>query len=138
MSLNSGNGISRLVRLPVSDAERGIYVFGDSEAFADWLSQIQRPSKLVLTAALDSIARYSLSDLTRAGHLFKKLAGTEPPIYEIRKNQARLLCCMMGANIVILHWLAKKKDKLAPEDVKKAERLAREVFSYVEKNWPDF
>ena len=62
-----------------------------------------------------------------ASHLFKRLSGEATGLCEIRKDQAKLLCCMLGRDIVVLHWIAKKKDELEERHIRKALRLAKEL-----------
>jgi len=107
---------------------RSVYVVGALEKLIQWMLQLTRPKPAVLLRTTQWLADQPLSILQQAPHIWKHERGTSPPIYVIRKDQARLYCCLKGQDIVILCWAVKKRDKADPADLRRAERLAREII----------
>lgn len=58
------------------------------------------------------------------GEHFKKLAGTE--LWEFKRFQVRMLCCMKGPEAVLCYGLIKKQDRHRSSDLRKAEQLCAE------------
>ncbi len=113
----------------VKGQSRSIYVVGTSESLMRWMQQLTRPKQVVLLRIMQWVADQPLSVLHNAQHIWKFERGTSPPIYVIRKDQARLYCCLQGQDIVILCWAEKKQNKADPQVLLKAERLAREIIN---------
>ncbi len=52
---------------------------------------------------------------------FKKVEGN---IWEFKSFQVRILCALVGRNVIILtHGFTKKKDKTPPNEIEKAKEL---------------
>lgn len=101
----------------------------DPDALHDWMQNLQRPPQLVLQAAIQRVADFAEVELRRTGGLWKMLKGTDPPIFEVRRDQARLYCCRKGADIVILAWEQKKRKASDLRAISLAERLAKEILN---------
>jgi len=54
---------------------------------------------------------------------FKKVEGR---IWEFKKHQIRILCYQSGRDWVLTHGLRKKKDKLPPKEIERANRIMEE------------
>lgn len=107
---------------------RSVYVVGALEDLKQWMQPLTRPTPAVLLRTIQWLADRPLSILQHTQQIWKLERGTSPPIYVIRKDQARLYCCLKGQDIVILCWAVKKRDKADPADLRRAERLAREII----------
>jgi hypothetical protein len=106
---------------------RSIYVVGAIENLMYWMQGNSRPNPAILLSKIEWLANQPFSTLQHARMIWKLERGTSPPVYVIRKDQARLYCCLKGQDIVILCWAVKKQDKADPQNLRRAERLAREI-----------
>jgi hypothetical protein len=62
---------------------------------------------------------------------FKPLAKTDPPLVEFKKGQARVFAFYNGAGVlVLLDGVIKKKDKLDPIDIARAQRIRAEHINH--------
>jgi len=112
--------------LYLSGAFRNVYVYGSRMDFARFLAKLTRPPAGAAHAAIRKVADYDRNSLFQS-ETFKPVTGSNPRIWEIRKDQMRLLCCFKDGDIVILNWVQKKRDRLDPTDVERALRLAKEI-----------
>lgn len=106
---------------------RSVFVVGALEDLMQWMQRLTRPKQAVLLRTIEWLADQPLPILQQVQHIWKHERGTSPPIYVIRKDQARLYCCLQGQDIVILCWAVKKSDKADPQELRRAERLANEI-----------
>lgn len=104
--------------------ERVIYVYDSSEAFRAWCEGLERPPLKVLMRVIKLVADLPFASLMANSQIFKPLAGTKPKLFEIKRDQARLYCCLHKGDIVILAWEQKKQIRATPEVLKRAQRLA--------------
>jgi hypothetical protein len=89
---------------------------------------MQRPPAAAIAKAIEKVADRTDDNLRRSPGLWKMLKGTNPTLFEIRRDEARLYCCMQGADIVILAWEHKKRDRSDNRAIARAERLAKEIL----------
>ena len=67
----------------------------------------------------------------RNAEQFKPLAGTDPPLVEFKKGQARVFAFYNGAGVAVLtHGAIKKKDRLDPAEIDRAHRIRTEHLSH--------
>ena len=118
---------SRQLYLIAKGQYRSILLFGDYDSFVKWIVKGNRPMPKVLQSTISGLAEQPDLQLFSAWNVFKPLSGNAHGLWEIRKDQARLLCCLRGRDIVILHWFAKKKNEIDERDINKALRILKEV-----------
>jgi phage-related protein len=112
----------------VQGQQRAVYLYGFRKDFDGWAEGHQRPTAARLLAAIDYLADAPLAQLQHQQKLWKYVTATNPKIYELRKDQARLYCCLRGQDIVILVWAVKKQPRADPAVIRLAERRAKEVL----------
>lgn len=77
---------------------------------------------------LRNLAGRSNAELLTAGYMWKYETGTDPKIFVIKRDQARIYCCMKANDIVVLGWDEKKQNKADQQLLRRMQKLAREVL----------
>lgn len=110
---------------------RSIVVAGEGDELRKWIMRSgNRPHPNVLLAAIQRVADLSHESLMKHRDLFKHLTGTNPKLFEIRKDQARLLCLQLkSGDLLVVHWIIKKTGKIPASDLQTAQRRAKEYLS---------
>jgi len=108
--------------------ERAVYVYGSCKKLREWMLGLKRPPERTLIGLIDKLAERPVADLVRARKIWKPVTDTDPKLYEIRKDQVRLLCVLDGNDIVIVDWFEKKKPRIPQNVLRRAERRAKEVL----------
>lgn len=117
-----------MVTLLYSGESRSVWLFGSPSAWRNWIEKLQRPPSRLVLSKLEVLADLPLEQLVLRQRIWKYEAGTEPKIYAIKVDQARLYCCLRGQDIVILDWDSKKASKANPLILHRAEQRARKVI----------
>jgi len=59
---------------------------------------------------------------------FKRIEGTD--FFEFKRFQTRFICFMQpGGKVILTHGFTKKRDKISPEEIRKAYRIKEEHLS---------
>lgn len=107
---------------------RSIYVYGSCEDFLDWAAKSNRPPMPRLREAIVWVADRTIEELMLGKKIWLPVQGSEPKLYEIRKDQARVYCCFCKKGIVMLDWDIKKQRKASKAVLARAVRRAEEVL----------
>ena len=104
-------------------------MYGKEKEFWDWLDSISRPKASELLKAVDKVVDMPRKQLMKCGNLFKFLPGTEPKLFEIRRDQARLFCYQLASgDLAVVHWILKKDNRIPKNELKTAERRTKEML----------
>jgi hypothetical protein len=107
----------------VSGKHHAIYIPTDQlEVFRAWVAELQRPKAPVLNRLIVTIADTEFTTL----QLSKFWIFERDSVYAIKKDQARIYCCTIGSDIIILSWDQKKQHKANTVILDKAVRLAKQ------------
>lgn len=124
----SGSGKST-TSLFCAGKERRIFVYGDRSDLRSWMEKLTRPKAAVLLKVIEWVASLQREELIRCSTVYKHMSDSNPKLYEIRRDQARLFCCQVrNGDIVIVHWIQKKTDEIPPREIETAEKRARVVL----------
>ena len=108
--------------------ERAVYVYGSCSRLREWMQGLDRPPESALISLIDKLADRPVADLIRSRKVWKPVTDTDPRLYEIRKDQVRLLCVLDGNDIVIVDWFEKKKSRIPQNVLRRAERRAKDLL----------
>ncbi len=104
-------------------------VYGKEADFRNWLGNISRPKAPELLKAVDNVVNMPREQLMKCGNLFKFLQGTEPKLFEIRRDQARLFCFQLeSGDLAVVHWIQKKGNRIPKNELKTAEKRTKEML----------
>ena len=123
-----GEGLGILV----SRSERDILVYGDISRLHKWMKKLSRPKASVLMRTVERVANLSRVELMKCKNIFRFLPSTNPRLYEIRHDQARLFCVWLAAgDITVVHWIQKKDDEIPDYELETAQKRAKELLGDV-------
>lgn len=108
--------------------KRGVFVYDSRRLIYKWMKGMNRPPHRIIWKAIRWVCDRPLPDLMRSQRIWIPLAGTTPRLFEIRKDQARLYCCMKDGDIYILDWVQKKQPRAPKSIIARAEKRAREIL----------
>lgn len=116
------------IELFYAGTERIVYVYGGCGTFVEWASRLSRPPEADLLRAIHLVANRPYPDLIGRHYLWKRMSGTKPKLYAIRSDQARIYCCLLKGDVVMLDWIQKKQQRAPTNALKRAQRRAAEVL----------
>lgn len=123
-----------MVELFLEGSYRSIYVYGSCDDFLNWAMKSNRPPMPRLREAIVWVAERTIAELMLGSKIWLPVRGSDPSLYEIRKDQARVYCCFCKRGIVMLDWDVKKQQKASKRVLGRAMRRAREVLDNERKD----
>lgn len=126
---------SSAVELFHKGEHRNILVYKKVDEFRAWIDGSTRPHPAALFAAIEQISDLPFAMLIKHRKLFKHLTGTNPKLWEIRSDQARILCYQSKfGGLVAVHWFHKQSDAIPKRDIKTAENRVKELLKDERQN----